>query len=62
MLLVSLQLLIVKVDIDQLGIYICGDVIAKYMKGVFDNQLATNVHMTPVPHLCLSSLLDAPVV
>ncbi len=35
----------------------CGDVIAKYMKGVFINQLATSCHMTQgiTPHLCLSS-------
>ncbi len=43
LLLVSLQLLKVKAGI-------CGDLVAKYMQGVFQNQLATSGHMTKVLH------------
>ncbi len=45
-------------NVYQLGI--CGDVIAKYIKGVFHNQLATSGHMTQgiTPQLCFISIYN----
>ena len=42
----------------QLGI--CGDLITKYMQGVFHNQLATSGDITQgiTPYLCLSSIYN----